>query len=257
MFKMRNRALIRKLLLNRVVATLLGCAVLAVGSAANATPYSIDSVTTYDLNQVTLTGIGYNGVHYNETEYSTPIGLHVVGTPSNQYLWVFCVDLFHTITVGGQNPALTYNTQTLTTDNNPAVPNPPHNGYALQPNASAEIQWLANLGVGAGGAPKLDTDHETAIQAAIWELEYGLIAHSSDSTINGLIASFYSDAIHSGSTSPAEELYNSAHQSFVDGSPSLTTGVPESSTWAMMILGFCGVGFLAYRRKPKSSFRLV
>ena len=25
--------------------------------------------------------------------------------------------------------------------------------------------------------------------------------------------------------------------------------VPEASTWAMMILGFCGVGFMAYRRK--------
>lgn len=26
--------------------------------------------------------------------------------------------------------------------------------------------------------------------------------------------------------------------------------VPESSTWAMMIMGFAGVGFLAYRRRP-------
>jgi hypothetical protein len=25
--------------------------------------------------------------------------------------------------------------------------------------------------------------------------------------------------------------------------------VPEPSTWAMMILGFCGLGFMAYRRK--------
>jgi len=25
--------------------------------------------------------------------------------------------------------------------------------------------------------------------------------------------------------------------------------VPEPSTWAMMILGFCGVGLMAYRRK--------
>ena len=170
---------------------------------------------------------------------------------------MFCVDLFHTITVGGQNPALTYTTQTLTTDNNPAGPNPPtHTGYTLPTNVSAEIQYLANIGVGAGG-PKLNTDDETAIQAAIWELEYGLTAHSNNSTINGLIASFYSDAIHSGSTSPAEELYNSTHQSFVDGSPSLTTSVPESSTWAMMILGFCGVGFLAYRRKSKPSFRFA
>jgi hypothetical protein len=27
--------------------------------------------------------------------------------------------------------------------------------------------------------------------------------------------------------------------------------VPEPSTWAMMILGFCGLGFMAYRRKQK------
>jgi probable HAF family extracellular repeat protein len=29
--------------------------------------------------------------------------------------------------------------------------------------------------------------------------------------------------------------------------------VPETSTWAMMILGFAGVGFMAYRRKSKSA----
>jgi hypothetical protein len=34
-------------------------------------------------------------------------------------------------------------------------------------------------------------------------------------------------------------------------------GVPEPSTWAMMILGFLGVGFLAYRRKNNYSFRLA
>jgi hypothetical protein len=27
--------------------------------------------------------------------------------------------------------------------------------------------------------------------------------------------------------------------------------VPEPSTWAMMLLGFAGIGFMAYRRKPK------
>ena len=29
------------------------------------------------------------------------------------------------------------------------------------------------------------------------------------------------------------------------------SGVPEQSTWAMTILGFAGVGFMAYRRKSK------
>jgi hypothetical protein len=36
-----------------------------------------------------------------------------------------------------------------------------------------------------------------------------------------------------------------------------TTAVPEPSTWAMMILGFAGVGLLAYRRKNKPHFRLA
>ena len=29
------------------------------------------------------------------------------------------------------------------------------------------------------------------------------------------------------------------------------SAVPEPSTWAMMLLGLCGVGFMAYRRKSK------
>jgi hypothetical protein len=34
----------------------------------------------------------------------------------------------------------------------------------------------------------------------------------------------------------------------VISNPVLTAGVPEPSTWAMMILGFAGIGFMAYRR---------
>jgi hypothetical protein len=33
--------------------------------------------------------------------------------------------------------------------------------------------------------------------------------------------------------------------------------VPEPSTWAMMILGFAGVGFTAYRRKSRPAFRFA
>jgi hypothetical protein len=38
---------------------------------------------------------------------------------------------------------------------------------------------------------------------------------------------------------------------------SVSGAVPEPSTWAMMILGFMGVGFLAYRRKSGSTLRLA
>jgi hypothetical protein len=33
--------------------------------------------------------------------------------------------------------------------------------------------------------------------------------------------------------------------------------VPEASTWAMMLLGFLGLGFMAYRRKESSTFRFA
>jgi hypothetical protein len=40
-------------------------------------------------------------------------------------------------------------------------------------------------------------------------------------------------------------------------SDSSVSAVPESSTWAMMILGFMGIGFLAYRRKTGRNFRIA
>jgi hypothetical protein len=33
----------------------------------------------------------------------------------------------------------------------------------------------------------------------------------------------------------------------------ISSGVPEPSTWAMLLLGFAGVGFMAYRRKSKTA----
>jgi len=42
-----------------------------------------------------------------------------------------------------------------------------------------------------------------------------------------------------------------------DGTATFTAAVPEVSTWAMMILGFMGLGFLGYRRKAKPSFRIA
>jgi PEP-CTERM motif len=52
------------------------------------------------------------------------------------------------------------------------------------------------------------------------------------------------DTVKFESTSRAFEIDN------------VTAAVPEPSTWAMMILGFMGVGFMAYRRKG-TSFRLA
>ena len=45
---------------------------------------------------------------------------------------------------------------------------------------------------------------------------------------------------------------------YVMASSALVAGVPEPSTWAMMILGFLGLGFMAYRRKQNvTAFRIA
>jgi hypothetical protein len=40
------------------------------------------------------------------------------------------------------------------------------------------------------------------------------------------------------------------------GNAVAVSAVPEPSTWAMMILGFAGIGFMAYRRKNTPTLRL-
>jgi hypothetical protein len=57
-------------------------------------------------------------------------------------------------------------------------------------------------------------------------------------TIHSSIAAFYSPV--------GTEIFaaNNLNGTF-------TTAVPEPSTWAMLLLGFAGIGFMAYRRKTK------
>jgi hypothetical protein len=38
---------------------------------------------------------------------------------------------------------------------------------------------------------------------------------------------------------------------------SITSGIPEASTWMMLLLGFVRVGFAAYRRKSNHAFRFA
>jgi hypothetical protein len=61
-----------------------------------------------------------------------------------------------------------------------------------------------------------------------------------------------------GATDDRGDWYNCDN---VTGSATLdgviTAAVPEPSTWAMMVLGFCGIGFMAYRRRDKVNFRVA
>ncbi|OKO75149.1 PEP-CTERM sorting domain-containing protein [Bradyrhizobium sp. AS23.2] len=53
-------------------------------------------------------------------------------------------------------------------------------------------------------------------------------------------------------------LFSQVRQERIGGVGPITAAVPEPSTWAMLVLGFAGVGFLAYRRKgQRATLRLT
>jgi hypothetical protein len=94
-------------------------------------------------------------------------------------------------------------------------------------------------GVGNGGSSPDGSSLKFTITAAGLDL--------SDITTNAL-GQFFAADILSGTT---------GNTGAIDVSTVTMSSVPEPSTWAMMILGFVGVGFMAYRRKSQSSFRLA
>ena len=65
---------------------------------------------------------------------------------------------------------------------------------------------------------------------------------------NGAIAGSY--YLEVTGTAPSADLNFS-------GDITTVAAVPEPATWAMMMLGFLGVGFVAYRRRSGASFRLA
>jgi PEP-CTERM motif len=61
-------------------------------------------------------------------------------------------------------------------------------------------------------------------------------------------------------SNPSDPLHVGVFGLLVDNDPGTFTfsaAVPEPSTWAMMILGFVGVGLLAYRRRGKTAMLQV
>jgi hypothetical protein len=68
---------------------------------------------------------------------------------------------------------------------------------------------------------------------------------------NGDSLMMTSDFVFFVKTSRAQEI--GSFSAVLDVAPA----VPEPSTWAMMILGFAGLGFMAYRRKSAPTFGLA
>jgi hypothetical protein len=99
------------------------------------------------------------------------------------------------------------------------------------------------------------SDVAAAIQVAIWSVEYGaaFTYNPISSAVAGLTAQYLADATN-GAWAPysgIEALFVPGNQGFATNQTLKAAGVPESSTWAMLLVGFVGLGYAARRRHTK------
>ena len=114
-------------------------------------------------------------------------------------------------------------------------------GYQLTFYLGSDPSGGIQDGVGVqinGGAATNFTSTNNGSQSNLWELETLNFVASSNSTIVDLTGSLANPHYIGLDNVDLEQT-------------SVASGVPEPSTWAMMILGFAGIGFMAYRRKSK------
>jgi hypothetical protein len=77
-----------------------------------------------------------------------------------------------------------------------------------------------------------------------------LLFNFSTGTFGTANPNFSGDPIIFGLAQNSNLAAGTNNTAFYDNlSLTINSAVPEPSTWAMMILGFCGIGFMAYRRK--------
>jgi len=204
---------------------------LAASSAASAAILDVTAVGVQSYNTLDVNGANV---------IASAIDLTVQG--DSRPLWVWCVDLDHVIYIGSYNPPLAYETSLVTTDSTGAMSG---TGNPLSLMVSGEIQTLADIGTGIANSASPDAEKLTAIQGAIWEAEYNFTPSQVVGTPqeNSDIASYlaYAQAHVASGYAPAVYPVGPDGQGF-GFTQGFATGVPEPTTWVMLLLGFAHLG---------------
>jgi hypothetical protein len=207
---------------------------LAFGSVLSSAAFADITVTNYSLpDPDSLYAATTDGYSY----YTGPIVL----STSIGSLTVYCADLNHSI-YGGTTYTYAYG---ALTENGL--------GQALSQPLSNELGQIA--GIGKNALAHGNDDLAAAAQAAIWGLEYNVTPTFANPL--GAIASDYSGLLaasyrNDGAWGEALIPVGEGWPANLSATQQMVVGVPEPSTWAMLLLGFTGLGFAGYlsRRAP-------
>ncbi len=225
-----------------VVAAASAAALAAVLSAGAANAANFD-----------ITNVGFIG---DQTDLSgfvsgtgVDTGIILLTTTGGSIIPVFCIDLFHDVGIGAQNPLLVYTTGAIVADSSmdPAGTG----GNPLTAPVPGEIQTLVNLGAAAYLGGTGTADIYAGLAGAIWTIEYNTNGNNEtvtgSPTVNALIAADVAYAVaHPAAYSSS--LFPGANGVAFGAGQGFSSAVPEPSTWAMMLMGFAGLGFAGYRR---------
>lgn len=121
---------------------------------------------------------------------------------------------------------------------------------------SLDLDKLISAAIGSG--VPTDNAQSAAVQAAVWEVIYetsgtydlgsgSFIGTSSDAGVQTYLNSINWAGIAAGPvTHHVDQLYSRSHQDFM-----VTTPVPEPGTYALLLAGLAGIGFVARRRSRR------
>ncbi|MFZ5719106.1 MAG: PEPxxWA-CTERM sorting domain-containing protein [Pseudomonadota bacterium] len=249
--------------LKAAIPALAFAASLASASMAQAATYIFTRGDMDHARTVNISGIG--NVKAGPVQFDGTVD----GSPFDN-LVAFCVDVYHSISLGNYNPDLTYTDEIdLTTDSHPWNPTPLNDDQVVQ------ISKLVNYGTNvfysapAGNWSQMNArwDELAAVQGAIWQVVSGRnVKHNNgfgalDSRINNLAGINYATFFNTdygpvGSNidflTPFKGSYEypskKLTQSFAISAP-----IPEPGTWVMMIGGFAVAGAMLRRSRSRKA----
>ena len=226
-------------------AAIAAIATLAASGAGAATLVNNGDFANIGTIWVNNTGLGSDDIQ--SALATPPPGWTVVGnnefwfSSDNNYSGIASSPLngsMYAIDLTGQTNSKPYGglQQTIVTT--------PGQAYVLTFDLGSSLRWnnsttgLAALTASAAGSSQLFT-----------------LAPSSNNTWATETLNF----IATGGSTTIEFLADSSYTSEYTGldNVNVSSAVPEPSTWAMLLLGFAGVGFMTYRRKAKPALMAV
>jgi hypothetical protein len=179
--------------------------------------------------------------------YAGPLSLN---TDVYGSIIAFCLDLNHTIASTSN-----YNSSALGVFGN---------NQPLTAQQIADISYVAGIGFAANLSTASGQAMAAAAQIAIWDIAYaptnsislGINNATVANDFNGLMAHTFSPISNPGfqlvELTPGAPWPNGGSQALLVQ----VAAVPEPATWAMMLLGFAGIGLTALRKGGRK-FRLT